>query len=74
LSTEPQVTQKIFDPLGFRDYLARKGVRNFDPISGVLIIGTSQFMIDEQGIVSGGPETIRKRIEKWVSEYMGVTS
>ena len=59
-----------FEPESFQRFLqTRKGVRTFDPVSGVLVLGVSRIEIDGSGLVTGS-EPARTRVERWVGEYL----
>lgn len=53
----------------FEKFLRKKGIKTFDPISGVLMIGSQEILINENGVISG-PEKFKKMVEKWIEEYM----
>jgi len=60
---------KEFTLSGFGDFIRKKGVKTYDPISGVMLIGSQEISISEDGVVSG-PKNLRKIVEKWINEYM----
>jgi len=65
----PPEFQKVFTLDEFGDFLKRKTGYPFDNISGVLIIGSIELCIDEEGNVKG-PEPHKSTVERWIFEFM----
>lgn len=60
---------KTFDINEFASFLNKIGVKTFDPVSGILRIGTMEVRVTEEGAVQG-TEPLKSRVEKWVQKYM----
>ncbi|MEM3629573.1 MAG: hypothetical protein QW667_05555 [Candidatus Bathyarchaeia archaeon] len=60
---------KMFDINEFASFLNRIGVKNFDPVSGILQMGSMQVRVTEEGAVEGA-EPLKSRVEKWIQRYM----
>ncbi|MEM5868067.1 MAG: hypothetical protein QXG39_09150 [Candidatus Aenigmatarchaeota archaeon] len=60
---------KVFDLNEFALFLDRIGVKNFDPVSGILKIGPMEVRVTEEGAVEGA-EPLKSRVEKWIQKYM----
>jgi len=66
----PSLAKKEFSLEEFGRFLEnRKKIKAFDPVSGILVIGSHQISVDKRGNISGS-EVLRKRVEKWLDEYM----
>lgn len=63
---EPSKAFKINE---FTAFLSRRGVNSFDPVSGVLRLGSQQVCISTEGVVEG-PEPLKSRVEKWIHIFM----
>jgi len=53
----------------FASFLYKRGVKTFDPGSGVLKLGSQEVCITEEGTVEG-PEPLKVRVEKWINDFM----
>jgi len=53
----------------FAAFLFKRGVKAFDPISGILKLGSQQVCVSEEGAVDG-PEPLKLRVEKWIEDFM----
>ncbi|MGD0449784.1 MAG: ATPase domain-containing protein [Candidatus Bathyarchaeia archaeon] len=60
---------KVFNIRDFAAFLAKRGIKAFDPISGVMRLGSQEIYITEDGAVEG-PEFLKLRTEKWIAEFM----
>jgi hypothetical protein len=66
------IARKSFNLGEFSNYLsAKKGVKNFDPISGTFVMNGRKVVINQDGTVSGDNPP-RGMVERWIAEYMGV--
>lgn len=65
-------SSKMFKINEFADFLVRRGAKTFDPVSGILKVGSQQVYISEEGAVEG-PERLKSRVEKWIAEFMSET-
>jgi len=65
-------SSKAFKINEFADFLVRLGVKTFDPVSGILRVGSQQVYISEEGAVEG-PERLKSRVEKWIAGFMSET-
>jgi hypothetical protein len=62
----PSRTFKITE---FAVFLSKRGIKTFDPVSGVLKLGSQEVCINEEGAVEG-PEPLKVRVEKWINDFM----
>lgn len=62
-------SSKTFKINEFADFLVRRGVKTFDPVSGILKVGSQQVYISEEGAIEG-PGRLKSRVEKWIAEFM----
>jgi hypothetical protein len=60
---------KTFKICEFAAFLLKRGVKTFDPVSGILKLGSQEVCVSEEGAVDG-PERLKLRVEKWVEEFM----
>lgn len=60
---------KTFDINEFASFLNRIGVKNFDPVSGIVKMGSIEVRVTEEGAVEGA-EPLKSRVEKWIQKYM----
>ncbi len=60
---------KMFSIRDFAAFLTKRGIKAFDPISGVMRLGSQEIYITEDGAVEG-PEFLKLRAEKWITEFM----
>jgi DNA-directed RNA polymerase subunit RPC12/RpoP len=60
---------KTFDINDFASFLNRIGIKNFDPVSGILQMGSMEVRVTEEGSVEG-TEPLKSRVEKWIQKYM----
>jgi len=61
--------RKAFKMDEFAAFLIRRGVKTFDPLSGVLKLGSHQVYVSEEGAVEGS-EPLKSRVEKWIHIFM----
>jgi hypothetical protein len=62
-------SSRTFDINQFAAFLVRRGVKDFDPVSGILKLGSQQAGVTDDGMVTG-PEPLKTRAEKWVQIFM----
>jgi hypothetical protein len=60
---------KAFKITEFAAFLSKRGIKVFDPVSGVLKLGSQEVCINEEGAVEG-PEPLKLRVEKWINDFM----
>jgi hypothetical protein len=60
---------KVFTLDEFAVFLVKRGVKTFDPVSGVLRLGSQQASVSQEGAVEG-PEPLKLRVERWVQTFM----
>jgi DNA-directed RNA polymerase subunit RPC12/RpoP len=60
---------KTFDINEFALFLNKIGVKTFDPVSGILQMGTMEVRVTGEGAVEG-TEPLKSRVEKWIQKYM----
>lgn len=60
---------KEFDSFKFKRFLELKGIKNYDPISGIIVFNQKKVTVDGDGNVSGDIK-LKSKIEKWVSDFM----
>jgi DNA-directed RNA polymerase subunit RPC12/RpoP len=60
---------KVFTLDEFAAFLAKRGIKTFDPVSGILRLGSQQATVSQEGAVEG-PEPLKLRVERWVQTYM----
>jgi phage FluMu protein Com len=53
----------------FAAFLAKRGIKTFDSVSGILQLGLQQVCVNGEGSVEG-PEPLKLRVEKWVQDFM----
>lgn len=53
----------------FAKFLMKRGIKTFDPGSGILQLGSQQACVSEEGIVEG-PEPLKLRAEKWIQMFL----
>jgi len=63
---EPCKTFKIDE---FAAFLIKRGIKTFDPVSGVLKLGSHEVYVTKEGVVEG-PEPLKSRVEKWIRIFM----
>jgi len=59
----------VFNLDEFAAFLAKKGIKTFDPVSGIIILGSQQATVSQEGAVEG-PELLKLRVERWIQTYM----
>jgi len=64
-----QESKRTFDINDFASFLNRFGIKSFDPVSGILQMGSTEVRVTEEGAVEG-KEPLKSRVEKWVQKYM----
>lgn len=62
-------TSRTFDINQFAAFLVKRGVKSFDPVSGVLKVGSQQVCVSDEGAVIG-PDPLKTRAEKWIQIFM----
>ena len=60
---------KVFDINDFSAFLAKRGIKSFDPMSGILKLGPQEVCVGQDGAVEG-PESLKLRVEKWIGVFM----
>jgi KaiC/GvpD/RAD55 family RecA-like ATPase len=60
---------KVFNICDFAAFLYKRGIKAFDPVSGILKLGSQEICITDEGVVDG-PEPLKLRAEKWIEEFM----
>ena len=60
---------KEFNIEEFKAFLAKRGINNFDTVSGILRFGNQEVTVHEDGNISG-PKPLRLRVEKWLYKFM----
>ena len=63
------IAHKEFSIEQFKAFLTNRGIKDFDPVSGILRFGNQEVIIDEDGTISG-PKTLKSRVEKWLHKFM----
>jgi hypothetical protein len=62
-------TSRAFSIEDFAGFLFKRGIKTFDPGSGILQFGSQQACVSEEGIVEG-PEPLKLRVEKWIEMFL----
>ena len=62
------IAHKGFSIEQFKEFLAKRGISDFDPVSGILRFGNQEVIIDEEGTISG-PKPLKSRVEKWLHKF-----
>lgn len=60
---------KVFKIDEFAAFLVKRGIKTFDPVSGILKLGLQQVCVSEEGAVEG-PEPLKHRVERWIQDFM----
>jgi hypothetical protein len=66
---EENLKFKEFDSFKFKLFLELKGIKNYDPISGIIIFNQKQVIVDGDGNVSGDIK-LKNKIERWIYDFM----
>jgi len=61
--------RKVFSIEEFAAFLNKRGIKAFDPVSGILKLGSQEVCISAEGAVAG-PEPLKLRAERWVQNFM----
>jgi len=60
---------KAFDINDFSAFLGKRGIKSFDPVSGILKLGSQEVCVSQDGAVEG-PGSLKLRVEKWIEAFM----
>ncbi len=63
------VTGKVFSIDSFGSYLVKRGIRTFDPVSGIIRLGNQEVSVSQDASVNGS-EPLKTRVEKWILQFM----
>ncbi len=66
---EEVVSTNDFNINKFASFLYERGIKSFDPISGILSLRNQEVTVNGDGSISG-PEPLKSRVEKWVQIFM----
>ena len=61
--------RKEFNIEEFKAFLAKRGIKTFDTISGILKFGNQEVTVHEDGTISGS-KPLKSRVEKWLYKFM----
>ena len=70
--SQPLKEEKKFNRKEFFEFLqVKKGLKTCDYISGIIQLGNQTVEVTETGQVIG-PEPMKRMVERWIAEYLGI--